>query len=83
MALFGASMTHEEHAGYALHAALGIQGSLREYQGEVERGWVVLPNSGVFWKRGSAPSRVRGRSCRWWGKRVLVRAVWGTSSRST
>ena len=41
MALFGASMTHEEHAGRALHAALGIQGALREYQREVERVWGV------------------------------------------
>ncbi len=32
MALFGASMTHEDHAGRALHAALGVQAALREYQ---------------------------------------------------
>jgi class 3 adenylate cyclase len=41
MALFGVSMTYEDHAGRALHAALGIQEVLREYQEEVERGWGV------------------------------------------
>jgi class 3 adenylate cyclase len=41
MALFDASITQEDHAGRALHAALGIQGALREYQGEVERSWGV------------------------------------------
>jgi class 3 adenylate cyclase len=39
MALFGAPITHEDHAGRALHAALGIQGALHEYQGEIERDW--------------------------------------------
>jgi len=41
MALFGAPIVHEDHAVRALLTALGIQTALREYQGEIERGWEV------------------------------------------
>jgi class 3 adenylate cyclase/predicted ATPase len=39
MALFGAPITHEDHAVRALHAALGIQASLRKYGKEIEHQW--------------------------------------------
>jgi class 3 adenylate cyclase/tetratricopeptide (TPR) repeat protein len=39
MALFGAPITHEDHAVRALHAALGIQASLRKYGEKIERKW--------------------------------------------
>ena len=39
MALFGAPITHEDHAVRALHAAIGIQASLRRYGEEIERKW--------------------------------------------
>src|SRR5690349_5999037 len=35
MALFGAPIAHEDHARRAVHAALGIDGVLREYQQEL------------------------------------------------
>jgi hypothetical protein len=41
MALFGAPITHEDHAVRALHAALGIQAALREYGDMVQRQWGV------------------------------------------
>ena len=39
MALFGAPITHEDHAVRALHAALGIQGALQEYSVTVQQHW--------------------------------------------
>ena len=36
MALFGAPLTHEDHAMRALHAALGIQAALQDYHEEVQ-----------------------------------------------
>ena len=39
MALFGAPITHEDHAVRALHAALGIQAALRDYGATVQRQW--------------------------------------------
>jgi class 3 adenylate cyclase len=41
MALFGAPITHEDHAIRALHAALDIQAALREYGEAVQRQWGV------------------------------------------
>ena len=39
MALFGAPITHEDHAVRALHAALGIQAALKKYGKEITRKW--------------------------------------------
>ncbi len=41
MALFGAPLTHEDHAVRALHAALGIQAALQDYREEVQERWGV------------------------------------------
>ena len=41
MALFGAPLTHEDHAVRALHAALGIQAALQDYREEVQKRWGV------------------------------------------
>ena len=41
MALFGAPITHEDHAVRALHATLDIQAALREYGAAVQRQWGV------------------------------------------
>src|SRR5712691_10878024 len=41
MALFGAPLTHEDHAVRALHAALGIQAALQDYRDEVQQRWGV------------------------------------------
>jgi class 3 adenylate cyclase len=41
MALFGAPITHEDHAVRALHAALDIQAGTREYGDAVQRQWGV------------------------------------------
>jgi class 3 adenylate cyclase len=41
MALFGAPIAHEDHAIRALHAALGIQATLREYGATVQQRWGV------------------------------------------
>jgi class 3 adenylate cyclase/tetratricopeptide (TPR) repeat protein len=41
MALFGAPLTHEDHAMRALHAALGIQAALQDYHEEVQARWGV------------------------------------------
>ena len=41
MALFGAPLTHEDHAVRALHAALGIQTALQDYREEVQQRWGV------------------------------------------
>jgi class 3 adenylate cyclase len=37
MALFGAPIAHEDHAGRAVHAALGIRRALEEYEDELQR----------------------------------------------
>jgi class 3 adenylate cyclase len=37
MALFGAPIAHEDHAGRAVHSALGIQRSLESYRTGFER----------------------------------------------
>ena len=41
MALFGAPITHEDHAVRALHAALDIQAAMRDYGEAVQRQWGV------------------------------------------
>ena len=41
MALFGAPITHEDHAVRACYAALGIQTALRDYGEAVQRRWNV------------------------------------------
>ena len=41
MALFGAPITHEDHAVRALHAVLDMQAALREYGEAVQRQWGV------------------------------------------
>ena len=41
MALFGAPITHEDHAVRACYAALGIQTALRDYGEAVQRRWSV------------------------------------------
>jgi class 3 adenylate cyclase/tetratricopeptide (TPR) repeat protein len=41
MALFGAPITHEDHAVRACYAALGIQTALRDYGEAVQRRWDV------------------------------------------
>ena len=41
MALFGAPITHEDHAVRACYAALGIQTALRDYGEAVQRRWGV------------------------------------------
>ena len=41
MALFGAPITHEDHAARACYAALGIQMALRDYGEAVRRRWSV------------------------------------------
>ena len=41
MALFGAPIAHEDHAGRAVHSALGIQRSLESYQTGFERHRVI------------------------------------------
>jgi class 3 adenylate cyclase len=41
MALFGAPITHEDHANRALHAALDIQAAMQDYGDAVQRQWGV------------------------------------------
>jgi class 3 adenylate cyclase len=41
MALFGAPVTHEDHALRALHAALSIQAALQSYGDAVQGQWGV------------------------------------------
>jgi len=52
MALFGAPITHEDHAVRALHAALDIQAALRDYGEVVQRQWGVPFQMRLGWNTG-------------------------------
>ena len=61
MALFGAPITHEDHAVRALHAALDIQAAIHEYGEATLRKWGV-PFC-LFW-RSSRPCAIWSRTGR-------------------